>query len=194
MNTLLQDGLLDGVRRGEEAAVRRLVTAYEPYLRALVRRSMPDRLRARFDSADVVQSVWVHVMSGLRAGHWQFANEGRLRAFLFEVARRRLVSRLRRHGGPARREAGGADLDALPDRRPARPSEEAQADELWQRMLALCPAGHQQLLHLRRQGLTLDEVARRAGLHEGSVRRVFRRLARELSLRQEPLAPSRAEG
>jgi RNA polymerase sigma-70 factor (ECF subfamily) len=61
------------------------------------------------------------------------------------------------------------------------------ADELWQRMLALCPPGHHQLLHLRKQGLTLDEIARRTGLHEGSVRRILRRLSRQLALGQEPI-------
>ena len=36
---------------------------------------------------------------------------------------------------------------------------------------------------LRRQGLPLTEVAARTGFHEGSVRRILRRLASELAIR-----------
>jgi RNA polymerase sigma-70 factor (ECF subfamily) len=45
------------------------------------------------------------------------------------------------------------------------------------------------VLVLRREGLPLAEIAARTGLHEGSVRRILRRLARELALRAEPLTP-----
>jgi RNA polymerase sigma-70 factor (ECF subfamily) len=54
-------------------------------------------------------------------------------------------------------------------------------------MLALCPPEHHQLLRLRQQGLTLDEIARQTGLHEGSVRRILRQLARQLTLEQAPV-------
>jgi RNA polymerase sigma-70 factor (ECF subfamily) len=138
-----------------------------------------------------MQSVWVHVFGGLRAGHWQFPDEGRLRAFLLQVTRRRLVSRVRRHLSSAQREAGSANLDTFPAPVGPRPSEVVQADELWQRMLALCPPGHHQLLQLRKQGLTLDEIALRTGLHEGSVRRILRRLARQLTLETVPAGTRR---
>ena len=188
MKTEPLKGLLELVREGDESAMKRLVAAYEPSLRQAVRQSMPDCIRGRFDSDDVIQSVWVHVFSGLRVGHWQFADEERLRAFLFTVARRRLVSRLRRHFPAAEREASGSNLDALPAPVKARPSEVVQAEELWEQMLALCPPAHHELLRLRRQGMTLEEIAHRTGIHEGSVRRILRKLARELALHKEPLA------
>jgi DNA-binding IclR family transcriptional regulator len=40
-------------------------------------------------------------------------------------------------------------------------------------------------LWLNSQGLSLVEIATQTGLHEGSVRRIFRRLARQLAF-QEP--------
>lgn len=183
------DLLLDCLRRGDDAAVEAIVTDYEPYLRMLVRRSLPAPLRAKFDSLDVVQSVWVHVLLGLRDGVWEVPDRERLRALLVTVARRRLVSRYRHHRSAVEREEpGGADLEGLPARREPQPSEVAQAGELWDRMLALCPPEHHQLLRLRRQGLLLHEIAARTGMHEGSVRRVLRQLARQLALQREPLA------
>jgi RNA polymerase sigma-70 factor (ECF subfamily) len=136
----------------------------------------------------VVQSVWVRVLAGLRAGAWHFADSARLGAFLAKVARRRLISRIRHHFPSSERpQAAGVDLDGLPAAETPRPSEVAQAAELWERMLALCPPQHHDILRLRRTGLGLEEIARRTGLHEGSVRRILRQLARRLALSQEPL-------
>jgi RNA polymerase sigma-70 factor (ECF subfamily) len=83
---------------------------------------------------------------------------------------------------------GELDLDGLAASPEPRPSEVAQAGDLWEKMLALCPPEHHELLRLRRQGLLLTEIAARTGLHEGSVRRILRQLARQLALEQEPLA------
>jgi RNA polymerase sigma-70 factor (ECF subfamily) len=181
------DVLLERLGRGDVAAAEQVVADYEPYLRALVRRSLPEPLRAKFDSIDVIQSVWVHVLHAVRAGAWQVVDRARLRALLVTVARRRLVSRYRHHRAAVEREQPGADLAGLPAPRQPRPSEVAQADELWERMLALCPPEYHELLRLRRQGLLLNDIAARTGMHEGSVRRVLRRLARQLALEQEPL-------
>jgi RNA polymerase sigma-70 factor (ECF subfamily) len=180
--------VLQHLHQGDRAAVERLIAEYEPYLRVLVRRSLPKLLRAKFDSVDVVQSMWVQVLRALRQGTWQIHDRAGLRGLLVMVTRRRLISRYRHHGPAAAREQAGACLDELPIPRQPRPSEVALAGELWERMLALCPPEHHEILHLRRQGLLLREIAVRTGMHEGSVRRVLRRLARQLALEQEPLA------
>jgi RNA polymerase sigma-70 factor (ECF subfamily) len=183
LNLLLNDPSGD-----EVAAVEQVIADYEPYLRMLVRRSLPGPLRAKFDSIDVVQSVWIHVLRALRAGTLPITDRDHLQALLVTVARRRLVSRYRHHRAALEyEEAGGADVDVLPASHQPRPSEVVQADDLWEKMLALCPPEHHDVLRLRRQGLLLHEIAARTGLHEGSVRRILRRLARQLALEQEPL-------
>ena len=47
-------------------------------------------------------------------------------------------------------------------------SEAFHADELWHQMLAACPSEHYELLHLKRQGATIAEIAASTGLHEGA--------------------------
>ncbi len=182
------DELLERLARGEVAVAEELHAAYAAYLRTVIRRQLPGRLRTRFDSADVVQSVWVHVVRRLASSGWQVRNEFQLRALLAVIARRRLVSRARTHARTVPEENdGSAALEARPAKGEPRPSEVAQAEELWERMLTLCPPEHHAILRLRREGLTLSEIAARTGLHEGSIRRILRRLARELALHIDPL-------
>jgi RNA polymerase sigma-70 factor (ECF subfamily) len=189
MTTQLLQELLERLRDGDEAAAGRFVAEYEPYLKQIVRRNLPDRLRTKFDSSDVVQSVWVQFLPGLRKGVWSVEDRACLQALLSTMVRRRLVSRYRRHrAGIEREDHSVQDLAALPQSRVPPPSETARAGELWERMLAACPTEHHAILRLRRQGLTLQEIANRLGLHEGSVRRILRQVARDLAIRQQPLA------
>lgn len=188
MNPEPLEALLEKLNQGDSRAVEQILMTYEPYLRMVVRRCLPGRLRAKFDSLDVVQSVWVHVLHGLRASRWQFMDTPHLRAFLVRVARRRLTSRLRHYHTDLKCEQPGeTDLELFPMSTQPSPSEVAQANELWEKMLALCPPEHHDLLRLRRIGMPLVEVASRTGLHEGSVRRILRRLARQLALSRAPL-------
>lgn len=182
------DDLLDRLRRGEVEAAEALVRAYSAYLRAVVRRQRSDRLRAKFDSADVVQSVWVQVVRRLGRDGLPVANEAHLRALLATIARRRLVSRVRREAddtGPDRPSSDG--WDTIPQPFDTTPSQVVQADDAWAAILRACPPEHHAVVRLKREGLLLTEIAERTGLHEGSVRRILRRLARELALKQEPL-------
>ena len=184
------DALIDRLARGDMQAAGALFDAYAPYLRALVRRQRSDQLRAKFDSADVVQSVWVQVVRRLGRDGWTVDDEARLRALLATIARRRLLTRVRQLSADvAAAKAGPDETDAVPDDSRPRPSEVAQAQELWTTMLDLCPPEHHPVLLLRREGLPLAEIAARTGLHEGSVRRILRRLARELAMRAGPRTP-----
>jgi len=186
------DDLLEQLGRGEVEALGELFEAYAPYLRAVVRRQLSDRLRPKFDSVDVVQSVWVQLIRRLGRDGWRVNDEGHLRALLVTIARRRLITRARQCDRAGDRPAED-DWTAVADARQASPSEAAQANDLWERMLGLLPPEHHPILALRREGVALAEIAARTGLHEGSVRRILRRLARELALRERPLPPTDPE-
>jgi len=191
MNTKPLDLLLEKLSRGDVEAAEQVFVTYERFLRMVVRRSLPEGLRAKFDSIDVVQSVWVHVLRGLRHASWQFTDRFGLQALLVRVARRRLVSRYRQHHTALEREEpGSTSLEGLPAPHQPGPSEIVQAEELWQQMLSLCPPAHRDILVLRRQGLPLREIALRTGIHEGSVRRILRRLSRRLAIERQPFTCS----
>jgi RNA polymerase sigma-70 factor (ECF subfamily) len=177
------ESLLRRLTSGDAAAAAEAFLAYKPYLRLVVARRLSGPARAKFDSEDVIQSAWADLLDGFREGRWQFSDANQLRAFLVAATRNRLLNRLRHH----RRELEATEplpdgeADTLPAAAQPQPSEVAQADDLWDRMLALCPPAHRELLRLKRQGLTLAELAARTGLHESSVRRILYDLARRLA-------------
>src|SRR5437588_5630436 len=127
------DNLLAQLCSGDTAAAGQVFVAFEPYLRKAVRRQLPSPLRAKFDSADIVQSVWADVLRGFREAGWRFVNADHLRGFLFVATRHRLIDRIRQHQQAVDREEPLGVAEArhcLPSPLP-RPSEVAQASELW---------------------------------------------------------------
>ena len=185
------DNLLAQLCSGDMAAAEKVFLAYEPYLRMVVRRHLSPGLRAKFDSVDIVQSVWADVLKGFREAGWQFADAAHLRAFLIRLTRHRFIDRLRKHRRAVEREqplAGHGREQALTAGDPE-PAEVVAADELWQQMLDLCPPEHRELLRLKRQGALNSEIAARTGLHEGSVRRILCTLSRRLARRRGGATP-----
>src|SRR6516225_6555015 len=87
--------LLSQLSSGDSEAVQRVFVASEPYLRMVVRRQLTPALRVRFDSMDIVQSIWADLLTRFQAGHWHFATPQQLQAFLVKVTRNRLIDRVR---------------------------------------------------------------------------------------------------
>jgi RNA polymerase sigma-70 factor (ECF subfamily) len=183
MNADPLDTLLEQLTAGDADAAQQVFLAYEPYLRLVVRRMLPANLRSKFDSVDVVQSIWADLVHGFRESGWRFQDAAHLRAFLVKVTKNRFLNRVRRHRTASRQEQPLTE-SGLENHAPAedpRPSEIAEASELWDRLLALCPPNHRELLQLKRDGYSLDEIATRTGLHPSSVRRILYDLARALA-------------
>jgi RNA polymerase sigma-70 factor (ECF subfamily) len=152
---------------------------------------LPAWLRPKFDSVDIVQSVWADLLNGFRDAGWRIRDAAHLRAFLVKVTRNRFIDRYRQHRHAREREQRLSECSPAqaPVAADPRPSDEARADELWQQMLALCPPEHHELLRLKRQGLSLDEIAAPTGLHPSSVRRILYELARRMAIRKKAEAP-----
>ncbi|MFL5245975.1 MAG: RNA polymerase sigma factor [Gemmataceae bacterium] len=183
MSSVCLEGLLERLTAGDPEAAEQVFLAYEPYLRMVVRRRLPARLRSKFDSIDVVQSVWADVVHGFREAGWHFTNASQLKAFLVKVTQNRFLDRVRKHGTSANREQSLSCANGrhVAPEEASRPSQVVQADELWQRMLRLCPPAHHELLRLKRQGCSLAEIAQRTNLHASSVRRILYELARRFA-------------
>jgi RNA polymerase sigma-70 factor (ECF subfamily) len=192
MNTSPIDNLLVKLSSGDAIAAEQVFLAYEPYLRKIVRRRLPIKLRAKFDSTDIIQSIWVDLLQDVRDGGLHFTDANHLRAFLIRVTCNRFNDRFRRNRLAVEKERpfGGAEGESSAVSRQPAPSEIVQAEDLWEQMLALCPPAHQNLLRLKRAGVPLAEIAARTGLHPGSIRRILRELAKKIAFKQRPIVPS----
>ena len=152
----------------------------------VVRRQLSPDMRAKFDSVDVVQSVWAHMFKSFQESGWRFTDAAHLRAFLLQLTRHRFIDRLRRHRAALDHERPldeGDCGDSLTDDE-AQPQEQLQADELWQQLLELCPPVHREILQLKRDGALTAEVAARTGLNPGSVRRILSTLSDRMARHQ----------
>ncbi|MDR3639574.1 MAG: RNA polymerase sigma factor [Isosphaeraceae bacterium] len=176
------DQLLAQLNSGDRAATEQVFRTYEPYLRILVRRELRAELRTKFDSSDVVQSVWADLLEGIQGRGWRFADRAHLQAFLVRLSKNRFIDLCRKHGPALAHEKPLADhalAETFAGDAP-RPSEVAQGNELWERILALCPPNHRELVQMKLKGLTVDEIAGRVGLHPNSVRRILVELAQRV--------------
>lgn len=184
MSTDPLDALLEKLTSGDAEAAEKVFIAYEPYLRMVARRHLSPGLRAKFDSLDIVQSVWADVLRGFRDAGWHFADAAHLRAFLVKLTHDRFIDRFRQHRQAIEREEPLMEGEETLSGNDPQPSEIAQADELWQKMLILCPPEHREVLRLKREGASSSEIAARTGLHDGSVRRILCTLSRRLTPRR----------
>jgi RNA polymerase sigma-70 factor (ECF subfamily) len=182
MNDPLEQ-LLERLCQGDAEAAERVFVTYEPYLRMVVRRMLPAQLRSKFDSTDVVHSIWADLLDGFRESGWRFADAAHLRAFLVKATRNRFLDRVRRQKKAVEHETSleTVERESVLARDDERPSQLAQADELWNRMLSLCSPDHHEMLTLKRQGLTLQEISSKTGYHPSSIRRIMYDLARRLA-------------
>lgn len=170
-------------RSGDEQALKRLLHSFEGEVRQAVRDRLPRVLRSRFDSMDFVQAVWQSVFAGNRSPVESFDNARHFRAFLAGVARNKVLEEFRRNTKtrkfdlsreePLYVRRGPRDAAReLPSPDPS-PSQEAQAGECWDRLLAGGSPRETQVVVLRRQGLTIAEIAERLQLPEWSIRRTI---------------------
>ena len=91
------DALLEKLSGGDNQAAQQVFVALEPYLHMVVRRQLPNYLRAKFDSTDIVQSIWTDMIEGFQGTDWRFPDANHLRAFLVKVARNRMIDQTRKY-------------------------------------------------------------------------------------------------
>jgi RNA polymerase sigma factor (sigma-70 family) len=175
--------LIARAKAGDETAIREFLSRFEPEVRMMVRGRLPRMLRTQFDSMDFVQAVWQSFFADLRSSSRQFENVHHLRGFLAGVARNKVyeehrrLTRTKKHA-LAREQSlyvrrGSREVElALISPEPT-PSQAVQASDRLAQLVARCSPLEAQVITLRHQEMTFDEIARRTGVSERSVRRII---------------------
>jgi RNA polymerase sigma factor (sigma-70 family) len=171
---------------GSDEAARRLWDEYGPHVVRVVRRRLAREMRPMFDSLDFAQAVWGSLFAD-RGRLRELRTPQRLTGYLTHMARNKVVEEFRRQVCTQKRQAGrtlSLDDSTMPLRealaaREATPSQEAIGQERWEQLTADRSWRQQEIVRLRRDGLTLAEVAETLGVNERTVRRVLQRLQQE---------------
>jgi RNA polymerase sigma-70 factor (ECF subfamily) len=175
--------LVARAREGDQEAIRSFVGRFEGEVRMMVRGRLPRRLRAQFDSMDFVQAVWQSFFSDLKSGPKEFENSRHLRGFLAGVARNKVFEQDRRLTRTAKyaiareeplyvRRGDREVARDLPAHDPT-PSQNVQASDRLALLTAGRPEREVEILRLRQDGLTVDDIAARLGVNEKTVRRAI---------------------
>jgi len=193
MDDLQFNRLIERARAGDDAAIEELLMAFESDVRLIVRTRLPRLLRGQFDSMDFVQAVWKSVLADRRCGGKAFDNAAHFRGFLAGVAHNKVLQEFRRHTKTESHDLAREEPlyvrhgDREEPREVASPdpsaSELFQADDLLGRIAAGRTPHLAEILELRRQGMTQEEIARHLRISDRSVRRAldeaYGRLERE---------------
>lgn len=165
--------LLRAVAGGDEAALRRLFDRHAPWLAARLRRRCHDDEVV----ADVLSDTFVAVWRGARG----FRSDGEAAAWLWGIAVRRLVSRLR--GRPAPEPRASAELDARAE--PLASAEDevlagVEYGDLGTALGRLSPELRAVVQATILDGLSTREAARLLGIPQGTLKGRLRRAKTEL--------------
>ncbi len=187
--------LVAGANAGDAAALASLLEAHLPGLRGFIRLRMGKELRAREDSADLVQSACRQALQAL--GSFRYEGEAAFRDWLYTTAQNKLIDRLRHHRAQRRDLAREVPLRVEPSRSGEEqdllacyatlltPSRDAAARELvrrYEEAFDRLPQHYREVILLARVvGLAHAEIARRMNRSEGAVRNLLYRGLAQLS-------------
>ena len=181
MNSESFASLIERVRAGDQDAAARLVEQHAPAVRRAVRFRLTDpRMRSLFDSMDICQSAMGSFFVRAAAGQYEVDSPQQLVSLLTTMARNKLVSHARRERArfavSSATETQTDDLSTAVSREPD-PGLITSTKELCQNALDLMTAEERDLLMLRQQGKSWDEIA---GTKESTPVMLRKQLSRAL--------------
>ncbi len=180
-------------KAGDADAVRELVRTYEPVVRIMVRGRLPKALRSRFDTMDFVQLVWKSLFAKTGRDLDKFDNEKHFIGFLSGIVRNKLHEEHRKlsetlkydigREQPLYVRKGNREIPREVPGNDSTPSAEAQAGERLAQILDGRGDFSTEVVNLRRQGLTYDEIAEKLNVHESAARRVIQEMRNRMEIR-----------
>jgi RNA polymerase sigma factor (sigma-70 family) len=183
------DELIHKIRSGDEQAATRLVQDFEPVIRRVLRARLRNAGgRREFESMDICQSVLGTFFVRVAAGQYDLKEPDDLIKLLLTMTRNKVAEKMRRQHRlrrDSRRTVGGVEELALTGRDPS-PSSVVAGKELLEQARLRLSAEERQLVELRGQGSSWEEVAASLGGTPGARRnqlaRALDRVAVELRL------------
>lgn len=177
------DDLIDRCRGGDEDAAKTLFDAYVERLLPLARRRISQRLSSRVDAEDIVQSVFRTFFARLKDDRFEIANQDDLFRLLVRITVHKTLRQIAHHKAAKRdpsQELGQSDSahEQLLQLLASEPTPEATVSFLDQleHFMSHLPEADRQILQLRMEGYSTEEIAQKIGSYDRKIRRVLERI------------------
>jgi RNA polymerase sigma factor (sigma-70 family) len=183
--------LIQGLRDGDEQVLHEFWKQYGDSLYEVADKHLAAGMRRRLGPEDVVQSACRTFLRRARVGQFQLPDSESLWRLLcaitlnkireqtrFHMRQKRGLDQEQRGAVPARDDSAAGFEPAAPGPTPAQAAEFADQLHL---LLASLEEEERQILELKLQDCTNEEVAEKLGSSERTVRRVMKRLQARLS-------------
>jgi RNA polymerase sigma-70 factor (ECF subfamily) len=176
------ESLLNLWRDGNQEAARVLFDRYADRLVAVARRHINHRLARRLDPEDVVQSVFRTFFRRARSGELNVYDPDRLCALLARITINKSIDQINYHKAAKRNlnldaDSGSVEQDLVAqvlDREPSPEAVNMFLDQL-EHFLGQLGPDERQVLEMRMQGYTVEEIARKLGTYDRKVYRILER-------------------
>jgi RNA polymerase sigma factor (sigma-70 family) len=188
--------LMHRIGGGSDEAVWELLDRYSTNILRVVRRYLPQELRTKVDSVDIVQSVWKSMLSkGAAFDHIKSAED--FVGYIAGVARNKVLETHRKFQKNTKRDIHREQPIARPssaktddpdfqiccvDPRSADPPSIAHARDNWNRALKKGGPNAEQVIRLRLEGMSMVEIAEDLGKSEYHVRQTLASLLKSLQV------------
>jgi RNA polymerase sigma-70 factor (ECF subfamily) len=175
--------LLDLWRAGNQDAARQIVEHYVDRLVALARLRISQRLASRVDPEDVVQSVFRTFFGRIKAGQFVIEDQDDLTKLLVSITVHKTLRQVEFHQAAKRATSQEAvqgsmsheRMQQLLDREPTPEEANSFLDELEHFLNTLTPF-QREVLELRMEGYSNEEIAEKLGTYDRKVRRIMERI------------------
>lgn len=175
--------LVERCRAGDQLAAKVLFDRFVERLLHLARRRISQRLASRVDAEDIVQSVFRTFFHRLRQDQFQFDDQDDLFKLLVRITVHKTLRQIAFHRAAKRDpgmeashgETGQEMLTQVLDAEPSPETIVTFMDHLEHFLSQLRP-DDRQILELRLQGHSTDEIAQQMGMYDRKVRRVLERV------------------
>jgi RNA polymerase sigma factor (sigma-70 family) len=171
---------------GDAAAQTELCQHYERQVRVVARVLLGPALRPHLDTVDILQSVHKSLLIGLRDAKFEIRTPENLVGLASTMVRRKVARKWRHHRRQERALAPNHDGDGLVETlcslssRESSPSQEIEFRDELQKLLGSLNETDRQLLEMRLNGQTGDEIARALHIHPIAMRVRWTRLRQRL--------------
>jgi RNA polymerase sigma factor (sigma-70 family) len=189
------DQLMSDVATGSEEAIWQLAETYTPYIIRAVRMSLSSRLRPKFDSQDIAQTLWASLLLK-RADLTRLKTPEQLIAYLARATQNKVIDkarhfrtqkndigreeRLQDHLSGSDNGARQSSAGALYSHDPT-PSTAADLRERWNQTLSRASDRDRHILKLRLDGCTFDVISAKLQINQATARRAIQGLIEQLA-------------